>query len=310
MMHKKLITALVFVSVLVGILYLMQRVLQLNTGHRGTDAVKGFYLEEPDSLDVLFLGASTMFCTADPKVLEDEFGIKSYDFGASAQALRLTRLFTEEAFKTQHPKVVCVEMLGVCKQLKVMDSSSVNYSLMDLPLSWLKVRECYRMTGGDLGDTLCLLIPFVQYKDRWQELTAEDFVSKPLELSKGAYTPDLIADERPDFSEYYDADTTEPTEIPADTYEALGEIKALCDANGAQLLFFKAPNGGFTKGESLAIEKLAAEFDVPYINMFELMDEMGIDLDHDFRDNTHFNCYGSAKATRYIGEYLQAHYGL
>lgn len=309
-MKKKLLTALVFIAVLCGILYLMQRVLKLNTGHRGTDAVKGFYLEEEDSLDVIGLGASTMFCTIDPRILADEYGINAYDFGASAQALRLTRIFAEEAFKTQHPKVVCLEMLGVCKELKIKDSSSVNYSIMDLPLSMTKIREIWRMTGGDLGDTLSLLIPFVQYKDRWQELTAEDFTEKPLELSKGAYTPDLIADERPDFSEYYDADTTEPTEIPEDTYKAILEIKTLCDANGAQLLLFKAPNGGFTKGESLAIEKIAAELNVPYLNMFELMDEMEIDLDHDFRDNTHFNCYGSAKASRYLGHYLKEHYGL
>lgn len=309
-MRKKLLTALVFIVVLTGILYGMQRVLKLNTGHRGTDAVKGFYLEEPDSLDVVFLGASTMFCTADPKVLEAEFGIRSYDFGASAQPLRLTSLFATEVFKTQHPKVVCLEMLGVCKQINVKNASAMNYSLMDLPLSADKIAACYRMTDGDIGDTLSLLIPFVQYKDRWQELTAEDFEAKPLELSKGAYTPDLIADERPDFSEYYDADTTEATEIPDDTYAAIREIKALCDANGARLLFFKAPNGGFTKGESLAIEKLAAELHVPYLNLFETMDEMAIDLDHDFRDNTHFNCYGSAKATKYIGEYLRAHYGL
>ncbi len=309
-MRKKLLTALIFIVILGGILYGMQRVLKLNTGHRGTDAVKGFYLEEPDSLDVVFLGASTMFCTADPKVLEAEFGIRSYDFGASAQPLRLTSLFATEVFKTQHPKVVCLEMLGVCKTFKIKDASTMNYSLTDLPLSLDKIRTCCHMTDGDIGDTLSLLIPFVQYKDRWQELTAEDFTAKPLELSKGAYTPDLIADERPDFSEYYDADTTEATEIPDDTYAAFREIKALCDANGARLLLFKAPNGGFTKGESLAIEKLSAELHVPYLNLFETMDEMAIDLDHDFRDNTHFNCYGSAKATRYIGEYLRAHYGL
>ncbi len=75
-----------------------------------TSIVNGFYKLEEDSLDVLFLGASQMFCGVNAQKLTEEYGISSYDFGASAQSLNITDYYLREALKTQKPKLVMVEV--------------------------------------------------------------------------------------------------------------------------------------------------------------------------------------------------------
>ena len=82
---KSLGKTALFLLLLFGLFLKAEQILKLDMGHRGTDNVNGFYAEEENSVEVLFIGSSTMFCTADPLVLYEEYGIASYDFGSSAQ---------------------------------------------------------------------------------------------------------------------------------------------------------------------------------------------------------------------------------
>lgn len=291
-----------------------QEILKLDMGHRGTDNVTGFYAEKEDSIEVLFIGASTMFCTADPLVLYEEYGIASYDFGSSAQPFALSYLFMQEAFRTQKPKVVALEMLSVGNELDTAKADNLNYGLTDMPFSLTKARGIYDMFQDDKGTGLSYLLPMMQYKDRWQELTEEDFTDGrtgqgyPIRnYAKGAYTPDLVAPSALDFSSYYEA---QEFAIPERNLEIFAQMVALCEENDARLLLFKSPNVGWNISQTRAVQALAQEYNLPFLDFFSLMEELEIDPARDFRDNTHFNRYGSRKASCYLGEYLKAHYDL
>ena len=69
-----------------------------------TRKVKGFYAEEENSLDFVFVGSSQMFTTVVPAVLWQEYGITSYDFGANEQPMYLSYYYIKEALKYQDPK--------------------------------------------------------------------------------------------------------------------------------------------------------------------------------------------------------------
>ena len=92
---RVILEAVLFLLLLAGLLFGTQKILKLNMGHRGSDSVRGFYQEERNSIDVLFVGASTMFCTIDPLVLYEDYGIAAYDFGSSAQPFALSYLFMQ-----------------------------------------------------------------------------------------------------------------------------------------------------------------------------------------------------------------------
>ena len=72
-----------------------------------TRKVEGFYAEEKNSLDFVFIGSSQMFTSVVPAVLWEEYGITSYDFGANEQPMYLSYYYIKEALKYQDPRPLC-----------------------------------------------------------------------------------------------------------------------------------------------------------------------------------------------------------
>jgi len=296
-----------FLGILAFLFLQIQDRLKLNMGHRGTDNIEGFYAEKENTVEVVFIGASTMFCTVDPLVLYEDYGIASYDFGSSAQPFELSYLYMQEALKYQKPKVIGLEVVSIFNELDADDADSLNYGVTDLRFSREKAAGFYDMFRNDKGAGLSYLIPIVQYKDRWKELTREDFEDHTVNYTKGAYTPDLITDTPRDFSSYYEE---EEFTIPERNLEVFHRMVTFCEENGIELLLFKSPNVGWNIGQTKAVKKLADDYDVPFLDYYALMEEIGVDVATDFRDNTHFNRYGSKKASDYMGEYLTRRYEL
>jgi len=307
---KGIIKILLFLGIFGFLFTKAEQILKLNMGHRGTDNVKGFYAEKENSIEVLFVGASTMFCTADPLVLYEDYGITSYDFGSSSQHFELSYLFMQEALKTQKPKVIALEVLSIFKELDTNKAENLNYGITDMPLSEEKLCGLMDMFRNDKGMGLSYLIPMVQYKDRWQELEKEDFIKVSESIgnyTKGAYTPDKIAETPLDFSTYYEESDAS---IPDRNREIFRRMVALCEENGVELLLFKSPNIGWDISQTEAVQQLAEEYQLPFIEFYSLLDDLGIDPQQDFRDNSHLNRFGSKKATEYLGQYLKEHYEL
>ena len=75
-----------------------------------TTIVNGFYVEKRNDIDMVVLGSSNSFCTVNPLILYEEYGIAAYDFGSSSQPMHISVLYLKEALKTQKPKVVALEV--------------------------------------------------------------------------------------------------------------------------------------------------------------------------------------------------------
>lgn len=299
--------AVLFLGILAFLFLHIQQRLQLDMGHRGTDNITGFYEEKENSVEVLFVGASTMFCTVDPLVLYEDYGIASYDFGSSAQPFELSYLFMQEALKYQKPKVIGLEVISMFNELDPEDADPLNYGITDLPFSVEKAAGIADMFRNDKGAGLSYLIPIVQYKDRWKELTREDFIDPSVNYTKGAYTPDLVSGTPLDFSSYYEEETFT---IPERNLEIFRRMVTLCEENDIELVLFKSPSVGWNIGQTKAVAALADQYGLPFIDYYSLMGELGIDAGTDFRDNTHLNRYGSKKASDYMGRYLMERYDL
>ena len=55
---KSLGKTALFLLLLFGLFLKAEQILKLDMGHRGTDNVNGFYAEEENSVEVLFIGSS------------------------------------------------------------------------------------------------------------------------------------------------------------------------------------------------------------------------------------------------------------
>jgi len=306
-MIKKLVKIIAFVLAALMLVLAIQSVLIVKTGHRGTDNIKGFYEMPDNSIDVLFLGSSIAFCTADPLTMYENSGITAFDMCSSVQPVELSLLCLKEAFKTQKPRVVVFETTIATKELA---QDSLSYAINDIPLSREKIDSLRDMFSDCPEEIPKYIFPILQYKDRWKEIERDDFTGEPESFERyamGAYTPNLISESPIDFSSYKaDGESV----IPEKNIKLIEEMKSLCEKNGAAFMFLKSTSVGWTEADTRAFEKIAKERDIPFLELYSKMEELQIDTACDFRDNSHLNRTGSKKTSVYLAQFLKENYGL
>lgn len=102
-------------------------------------------------------------------------------------------------------------------------------------------------------------------------------------------------------------ESSEKAAIPAKNAEYVERIRDYCEGNGAELILVSTPSTkNWNSKRHNAIEVLAKELNIEYIDMNCLTGEINIDWSVDTRDKgDHMNYYGALKVSKYIGEYLE-----
>lgn len=126
--------------------------------------------------------------------------------------------------------------------------------------------------------------------------------------------------EESDEEDWEDEDETEEEEIP-EWEQPLGDyamsyldkIRELCEQKGIPLVLIKAPSiePVWYDNWEKQIDDYAAQYQLPYINYLELVDEIGIDYSTDTYDGgLHMNLYGAEKCADYLGKFLKENFEL
>lgn len=310
-MKKRFLAVVGFAILLLSALGLAQEILKAKFINDSTTIINGFYTEGKNDIDVLFLGSSNCFCTINPLVLYEEYGIASYDFASSSQPMEISLLYLKEALKRQAPKVVALEVNYVPGQYtSEVGENSLRWGLTDMPFSIDKLECIYQMHGKIDGEYLSYIFPILRYHERWKEISKQDYVYMTEDKtywSKGyLYTEDTVA-ELVDLSAYM---TEGSTWIDERTIACLDEMVALCQEAGTKLVLFKALRTEWYQYMTTEIENLALQRNIPYVDYNELVGELGLDMATDFRDANHLNNRGAAKVTSHFGAFLKKHYAL
>lgn len=279
----------------------------------GQENISTFYEEPRNSLDVIFAGTSHALDAFQPMTLWEEYGIPSYNMAQSGQPMALTYYAVEEALRCQKPKAVVVDVYYAYSANKYGNTAYTHQTVDNLKWSPTKLKAIFDGVNPKLWSEF--LFPISAYHTRWSELTNKDF-SDPTNANRGALvsyltrnmtTPDLLSVD----------EIGQLAKVP-ETY--LTRIIDLCARKNVPLIFTVVPypagedNSKMSGEEQLAIfnavEELAQERGVDFLNFFDLLEESGFDFETDMRDNTHVNTLGAEKITSYIGQYLTEHYGL
>ena len=90
--------AVVFFFLFIGfVLGITGKIVRAKFTGDSTTIVDGFYAEKKNDIDVIVIGSSNSFCTVNPLVLYEEYGIAAYDFGSSSQPMNISELYLKEA---------------------------------------------------------------------------------------------------------------------------------------------------------------------------------------------------------------------
>lgn len=240
----------------------------------------GIRSEKENTIDVLILGDSLSYAGISPIIMYQDYGITSYVCGSSGQQMFDTYRYLKIAFEKQKPKYVILETDALYRKFDFADS---------------------------LGSEILGVLPVFRYHDRWKQLNISDFKGEvnytAINDHKGYRYNDTIKGIP---NRDYMVETTEIQDMTDLSKHYFDEIATFCKENGAELILLSVPsvkNCNYKKHN--AIQKLANEYKVEFINLNLMKNEVPIDWEVDTRDKgDHLNHTGATKVSKFLGKYL------
>ncbi len=300
---KRAIGVIAFVLVLASVFSVSDRILSrksIGGWWNVTEKIDGFYNSPQSEYDVIFFGSSNAYCSFNPLVIWEKTGVKSYVFATQQQPVWATYHYMVDAFDRQSPDVAVMDILMLSHNDEYYDDG-VNYTFCDnMPFSKNKLELIW--ASAPKGERFNLACRFMKYHSRWNELTKEDFEYRKSEMrdySKGfcMLTDTFSGAERQDVSGIIDS-----RQLSEKNLFYLNKIVDLCEDSGVELLLVKTPSNATPEEKRYynAVEAVAKERGVEFVDYNTRYSEIGLDLKNDFYDETHLNVKGAAKFSEYF----------
>ena len=268
------------------------------------------YYEETTGHDVLFVGDCEVYENFSPITLWEEQGVTSYIRGSPQQLIWQSYYLLEDTLRYETPEVVVFNVLS----MKYDEPQSESYNRLTLDgmrLSATKLRAVSAsMTEEE--DLITYIFPLLRYHSRWSELSGEDleYMFKRDTKSHNGFMMRVDVNPAQGF----------PDPAPLGNYafsdicwDYLDKMTELCQNNDIELVLIKAPTlypHWYEQWDDQMVS-YAQEHDLRYINMIDIAEEAGIDMENDTYDRgLHLNLAGAEKLTSWFGRYLVEECGL
>ena len=311
--YKRAVAIVFFVIFISIVLVITGKIVRAKFIGDSTTIVDGFYAEKKNDIDLIVIGSSNSFCTVNPLVLYEEYGIAAYDFGSSSQPMNISALYLKEALKKQKPKVVALEInMMIGDSINSGNEAALRWGYTDIPLSVDKLKCIYQSLGEVNADYFSYVFPVFRYHNRWKELSKTDytyFYRDKTNYTKGYLETQSVTQTAVMLSDY--EIEGEPW-IDEKNIRYLDEMVELCRQKNIELLLFKSPKENWHRYETEAIKALANERGLQFVDYNELYHNgaLSLDLTADFRDGQHLNDFGAKKVTSHLGGYIKANYDI
>ena len=296
-----------FLALFCACFYVVDKTLQFKYDD-GITPMEDFYSYPEDSIDVILLGSSHLGVNIDTTILANQYGIASYKMWGSVQPIWNSYYNLFEALKTQHPKVVVLEALGLSHDVEYY--GYVNAIKNTMGLRWSRNKLDAIQTSYEPSDIENALFPLAQYHSRYAELEAKDFSYYFWDDPHSEHNTQNWNVICP----MGEPSTTRKTlPLGEKQLKYLKKIIYLCNKNNIPLVVLTAP---YTipddeRARLNTANQLLTEEGVPQLDCLTNYKQYGFDFATDFGDTAgHLNSTGCAKLSSILGEYLTTHYDL
>lgn len=312
-MKKKIISIVVSLCLILTTFFLLQNLLvpkYVSEVPEGS-LIAEYYREETFDHQVIFVGDCEVYENFSPITLWEEYGIKSYIRGSAEQTIWQSYYLMEDSIRKEKPDVFVYNVLS----MKDEDAASEAYNRLNLDgMEWSQSKwNAIHASMTEDESIIDYIFPILRYHQRWSELTSEDFQymfgGKP-QLSHNGFL--MRVDEWP-VTSIPDATPLSNYQFSEKCYEYLDKMVELCQDNDVKLILIKAPSlypAWYDQWDQQMVN-YAKEKGIDYVNFLDLLDEVGLDFEHDTYDGgLHLNLSGAEKLSTYFGQYLKDHYSL
>ena len=271
--------------------------------------IREYYSSSKDH-DIIFIGDCEVYANFSPITLWEEFGITSFIRGSPQQLIWQSYYLLEETLRHETPRVVVFNVLAM--QYNEPQSEPYNRLTLDgMRWSRSKVRAIAASRTED-EDWLSYIFPFFRFKDRWREISNEDFrfFFRNPRVSVNGFM--VRSDVMPV--------GWIPDPLPRATYQFgdkafyyLNRIVEITAKHDVPLVLVKAPSlfPHWHDEWDRQIREFAEKNNLPYINFLEYTYCIGLDFSmHTFNAGLHLNVFGAEKLAMFFGEFLQREFDL
>jgi len=306
-MLKNLIRGLIVLSTIVAVFFLIEKVFMLKS-EDGIEQMRSFYLQEDNTVDVLLVGSSHIYCNINTGKLWDEYGISAYNLGGAEQPYWNSYYFIKEALKTQKPKVIVLSI--TIPGIRFDEYQTEAWLTTNIyGMNWNKNRIDNTRVSAVPESFWRILIPMNTIHGRYTDISKEDFVDRNYDISYKGYDlrETIVPLETPDIS-----NVTERVPIIPKQEEYLRKIIALSKEENIPLLMVSVPFAVTEEAQKIYNYEfdIAAQEGVDYIDFNKCYDEIGLDFKSDMAEELHLNIYGGEKFTKYLGQCLLDRYDI
>lgn len=288
------------------------------TSWNNYDTTRGFYEEPKNTIETVFVGASTIVNGITPTELYRDYGVCSYNLGTEAQPMLASYYWVLEA-ERMHKKSLKTVVLDTSMIRRTPNAAAFQKALDGMKFSSSKV-QAVKDYSDNLQDEITYLFPVLEYHSRWDSLDITDFLKKDykVKLSTRGYNFDsgsVIDNFSPEeiaVSDYYTDESAGESNLDKESLYYLKKLIDFCNQKELKLVLIKTPAiGVWSMSDHNAIEKIANQYQLNFIdfNYEPYIDEMQYNEATDNIDWTHLNYYGARKLTNWMGAYLTSECG-
>lgn len=254
-------------------------------------------IQNADGCEVIFLSTS---------------GIPSYNFSGSGQSIVITYYVLQEIYQTQSPQVVVLDFESLVRP-NAFTGGNAWYNLPAMG-NWMHQLMMYREFFPD--DALLYRIPLFRFHENWKERYDNPEAFEKAETFFGAVGSNMTM---PINYLPHQPEVSERIEPDAQVWQYFKKIERLIQEHGSRLVLVDMPaydaletNGGYMQGVINFVQAYAEENSIPFVgcNEQEVLTQMQLDPETDFRDGMHVNMDGAKKLSQYLAVFLADEFDL
>lgn len=319
---EKIICSILFIALTLGMVVRTADILFPKADNRYY--ILDQYIKEQDTdYDVQVYDSCHAYTSFDPIYLEKKIGTPAFVYANPGEIIPATYVRMAQQFREYTPKVAVVDIWGINPYETYDSQEKILEYYLPVNIEALPYSEEKQEVIGDFDtlDPLEMNFPLVKYKDRLLDgsLTEIDFKydfndlqpyndkyyykEMTLRFANNGFLPNDPGslEEYPTLQKTVQKSHFQKIEPDIEKY--IRKIIALCEENGVELIFYRAPYIS-TEAELRKLKHLQQICDDSGVTFIDLEKEIAFDYSQDFSDQYHLSIYGAQKATQYLSEYI------
>lgn len=274
--------------------------------------IKGYYAENDNTIDALYIGNSSVFCGVAPEVIREKYGIVGYDISFGGIKTWTEYYLLKCALKTQSPKVVAIDIEAAFEGDE-NNESKIRKAFDHIEMSDTKLEALFSHAYNfEPKELFSYIMPIFRYHDRWQELSKDDFnlaYYNPISEFKGYDFYDKTIPYEGDLNYYKINNKKYGSKISDKSKEYLNKIVELCRDNGIKLLFMTIPcTETWSELKHKEMEKFCSKNNVYFFDMNTPENQKLIGIDwskHTCDGGVHLNFEGAKRTSCELGNIIK-----